>query len=201
MFLTAAHADLIKEKIRSISNTTTSDVTENGTTTSTDGPLVSTMVFLNNAEHARAMFTLFEQAGWKDRVVEVHNLVSKQDREKNLLAFRNQEVQVLIGTDACARGLDIPHVRCVVQADFALNVVQHLHRIGRASRGGRMGTAFNIYTNSSKALVDSITGTLVRSDSDSDDGRSTIENSFSRRRGFRQKLRRDKKQQNNTLEV
>lgn len=184
------------EKIRSMPVAVPTNAKEG---TDAEVQLASTMVFLNNAEHARAMFTLFEQAGWKDRVVEVHNLLSKQEREKNLLAFRNQKVQVLIGTDACARGLDIPHVRCVVQADFALNVVQHLHRIGRASRGGRMGTAFNMYTSSSKALVDSIMGTLVRSDGGEG---SSIEKSFSRRRGFRQKLRRDQKQQqNNALDV
>ena len=44
---------------------------------------------------------------------------------------------LLVCTDSAARGLDIAAVGHVIQAEFALNVVQHVHRIGRASRAGR----------------------------------------------------------------
>jgi superfamily II DNA/RNA helicase len=40
-------------------------------------------------------------------------------------------VAVLVCTDAAARGLDIPLVDHVVQAEFAAGAVDFLHRVGR----------------------------------------------------------------------
>ena len=57
-----------------------------------------------------------------------------------------------------SRGLDLPAVRVVVQAEFALNVVHHLHRIGRGSRAGKYGKALNFYSRSCSELVESIIG-------------------------------------------
>lgn len=45
--------------------------------------------------------------------------------------------RVLVCTDAAARGLDLPAITHVVQADFADNAVDFLHRIGRTARGDR----------------------------------------------------------------
>jgi superfamily II DNA/RNA helicase len=109
--------------------------------------------------------------------------LTPQQKEEELKNFREEKVKVIVCTDAAARGLDIPNVRHVVQAEFALNVVQHLHRIGRASRAGALGKATNIVDERSKDLVASI----LQSSTEENE---TVENSFSRRRGFRQKLKK-----------
>ena len=62
---------------------------------------------------------LFEESG----IIERHD-------------FKEGKCSVIICTDIAARGWDLSHVRHVIQAEFALNIVQHLHRIGRCSRGG-----------------------------------------------------------------
>ena len=90
-------------------------------------------------------------------------------------------MSVLVCTDHAARGLDLPNVHHVVQAEFALNVVNHLHRIGRASRAGALGRATNFYGPESRDLVASIL---------SDVNEKRIDQSFSRRRGFRGKLKK-----------
>ena len=72
----------------------------------------------------------------------------------------------------------------VIQAEFALNVVSHLHRIGRASRAGNYGRATNFYDKSSKNLVNSILSDVV-------DGK--VDQSFSRRRGLRAKVKKENK--------
>jgi len=77
-------------------------------------------------------------------VGQFHKLVPTYEKQEALEQFRNYKesgVKVLVCTDAAARGLDLPAVEHVVQAEFALNVVQHLHRNGRASRAGRLGRA------------------------------------------------------------
>lgn len=142
-----------------------------------------TIIFLNTAERAQRFAQSWRNVG--NECAEVHGLQSRQVRNGNLQMFKDKKVSVLVCTDACARGLDFPHVRAVVQVDFALNIVQHLHRIGRASRAGAQGFAINFYGNSSNDLVTSAIGSTT---GDS----SGIEKSFSRRRGFRQKLKKGK---------
>ena len=150
---------------------------------STPGDVVTiqdpTIVFVNTAETAQALAAALTSAGIPN--AEFHKMVIDPEKQENLRRFRDREVDVLICTDHAARGLDLPHVRHVVQAEFALNVVQYLHRIGRASRAGALGKATNIYDARSKDLVDSIL---------SDTQERKVDQSFSRRRGFRQKIKK-----------
>ena len=63
---------------------------------------------------------------------------------------------VLVCTDAAARGIDLPRVGLVVQADFATSAVDFLHRVGRTARAGRAGTVASLYGPDSEALVQAI---------------------------------------------
>lgn len=112
------------------------------------------MVFLNTAETAKLFADSLRSTGVN--CVEFHKLCRAADRETNLRKFRDGQVKVIVCTDSAARGLDLPQVRLVVQAEFALNVVQHQHRVGRASRGGRVGCAANFVFPSSHSLVSSL---------------------------------------------
>jgi superfamily II DNA/RNA helicase len=105
-------------------------------------PEVSTMIFVNTAEEAVKLATELRRR--HVRCVEFHKLQMADDKQQGLRSFREGQVRVLVSTDSAARGLDLPNVRHVIQAEFAQNVVQHLHRIGRASRAGAMGKATNI---------------------------------------------------------
>lgn len=64
--------------------------------------------------------------------------------------------------------------------EFAPNVVQHLHRIGRAVRAGREGRAVNFYDAGSEDLVESLRIA----------GDESLDRSFSRQRGFRKKIKK-----------
>ena len=142
--------------------------------------IVQTMVFVNTADAASRLAIELERAGVAS--AEYHKFVSDAEKQESLRRFREEEVAVLVCTDHASRGLDLPNVRHVVQAEFAGNVVQYLHRIGRASRAGVLGKATNIYDDRSADLVSSIL-------SDSDEKK--IDQSFSRRRGFRQKIKKE----------
>lgn len=108
-------------------------------------PNESTMIFVNTAEVAAELAEALRRHGI--RCSEYHKLQPLNDKQKELQRFREDEVKVLVCTDHAARGLDIPNVRHVIQAEFAENVVQHLHRIGRASRAGALGRTTNIVGN------------------------------------------------------
>lgn len=156
-----------------------------------------TMVFLNTANRAAAFAAALRAKNFN--VAEFHSRLSADEKERSLATFADGESDILVCTDSAARGFDFRRVNHVIQADFALNVVQHLHRIGRASRAGRAGKATNFYSKDVAELVRSILNDEQDQASDGDEnriknggsaGKSAIESSFSRRRGFRRKLKR-----------
>jgi len=50
---------------------------------------------------------------------------------------------VLITTDLLARGIDVQQVGLVINYELPNNKENYIHRIGRAGRYGRRGTAIN----------------------------------------------------------
>jgi superfamily II DNA/RNA helicase len=163
------------------------------------------MVFLNTAEAAQRLASSLNEVGV--RCGQFHKLAGSEQRQRDLEAFREGSERILVCTDSAGRGLDLPNVRHVIQAEFALNVVQHQHRVGRASRAGRPGRATNLYNEAAEPLVQSIRGVpetqeldfaseereqpqRVTEDAGAASGEGNIEKSFSRRRGFRKNMRR-----------
>lgn len=63
-----------------------------------------------------------------------------------------------MATDVAARGLDIPHVRTVINFDIARDIDTHTHRIGRTGRAGMQGTAYTLLTEKDKEFA----GHIVR---------------------------------------
>lgn len=138
-----------------------------------------TMIFVNTAENAQLLAAALRQRNIPCE--EFHKLVHHDAKIEGFQKFSEGKTLVLVCTDAAARGLDLPFVKHIIQAEFALNVVQHLHRIGRASRAGTLGRATNFVDLHSKELVNSIL---------SGQSEESINHSFSRRRGFRRNLKR-----------
>lgn len=50
----------------------------------------------------------------------------------------------LIGTDALARGIDVPDCKYVVSYDPPRNIKTYIHRVGRTGRAGRVGQAVTL---------------------------------------------------------
>ncbi len=153
------------------------------------------MIFVNTAQTCAILAQKLRDASIE--CAEFHSLLPSEVKVKELERFKAEQVRILVCTDSAARGFDFLNVGHVIQAEFALNVVQYLHRIGRASRGGKLGKATNFFNSSSKQLVESI----VNNEEESDDTGTTekknqIEQSFSRRRGFRKGIKRAIKRQN-----
>lgn len=159
----------------------------------------STMIFLNTAQNCVEFSSLLQSnPKLKDTsvsIVEYHKLIHDTNKQANLEAFRNGKANIMICTDAASRGLDLPNVRHVIQAEFALNVVQHLHRIGRASRAGRSGLATNFYDATNLIIVNPILAQESTNEITFDDQlpKGQISNAFSRRRGLRQKQKKQEK--------
>ena len=69
----------------------------------------------------------------------------------------------------------------VVQFEFATNVVQYLHRLGRTGRAGGAGRVTHFYDPSSE-----LQGLIKRATESGE----PLDESFSRKRGFRKKIKK-----------
>ncbi|XP_014206546.1 ATP-dependent RNA helicase DDX42 [Copidosoma floridanum] len=91
-------------------------------------------------------------------VMLLHGDIDQIERNKVITAFKKKQVDILVATDVAARGLDIPHVRTVVNYDVARDIDTHTHRIGRTGRAGEKGTAYTLVNERDKEFA----GHLVR---------------------------------------
>jgi len=71
----------------------------------------------------------------------IHGNKSQAQRQKALLAFREDRIKVLIATDVAARGIDIPGITHVFNFEIPNVPEQYVHRIGRTARANREGIA------------------------------------------------------------
>ncbi|EPR59668.1 DEAD/DEAH box helicase domain-containing protein [Toxoplasma gondii GAB2-2007-GAL-DOM2] len=140
------------------------------------------MIFCNTAQTARSLFEALEKALPTTRPKLFSSEIDQKDRSFNLGLFARGKSRVLVCTDAASRGLDIAGVTLVVQYDFALSAVAHLHRVGRVARGEQPGKALNFYYDTQKALVDVIQRAAR------DPVSPSVADAFSRKRSFRKKL-------------
>lgn len=76
----------------------------------------------------------------------IHGDKSQGERDHVLSSFRSGRSPVMVATDVAARGLDIPHVACVVNYDFPNGVEDYVHRIGRTGRAGAKGVAYTFFS-------------------------------------------------------
>lgn len=88
----------------------------------------------------------------------LHGDMDQADRNKVITRFKRKEVEIMVATDVAARGLDIPHIRTVVNYDVARDIDTHTHRIGRTGRAGEKGTAYTLVLDKDKEFA----GHLVR---------------------------------------
>lgn len=71
----------------------------------------------------------------------IHGDLRHQKRERVIRAFRESKYRILVATDIAARGLDISHVRHVINYDLPQCPEDYVHRIGRTARAGAEGCA------------------------------------------------------------
>ena len=73
----------------------------------------------------------------------MHGEMDQVSRGQVLKEFRKSATRMLITTDLLARGIDVQHVALVINYDLPRQKENYIHRIGRAGRFGKKGTAIN----------------------------------------------------------
>lgn len=74
----------------------------------------------------------------------IHGDLKQSRRLRVINDFRKQKYRIMVATDVAARGLDIPHIRHVINYDLPQCAEDYIHRIGRTARAGAEGEALNL---------------------------------------------------------
>uniref|UniRef100_A0A673XL54 ATP-dependent RNA helicase n=1 Tax=Salmo trutta TaxID=8032 RepID=A0A673XL54_SALTR len=99
------------------------------------------LCFTNSREATHRLFLLVQLFGGV-QAAEFSSRLSPNDRKRTLKEFEQGKIQLLISTDAAARGIDINGVKCVVNYDAPQFIRTYIHRVGRTARAGKSGLAF-----------------------------------------------------------
>ncbi|KAM9782724.1 ATP-dependent RNA helicase DDX51 [Neosynchiropus ocellatus] len=99
------------------------------------------LCFTNSREAAHRLYRLVQLFGGV-QAAEFSSRLSPAERKKTLKQFEQGKIQLLISTDAAARGIDISGVKYVVNYDAPQYIRTYIHRIGRTARAGKAGLAF-----------------------------------------------------------
>lgn len=104
-----------------------------------------TLIFVSTKHHVEFLNVLFKEEGIEPSVC--YGEMDQDARKIHVARFRARKTMLLIVTDVAARGIDIPLLDNVINWDFPPKPKIFVHRVGRAARAGRTGTAFSFLTS------------------------------------------------------
>lgn len=119
-----------------------------------------TLLFVNTREQCDAVAAKLTEAG--HACVVYRGEMEKGERRKNLKAFRDGTVRLLVTTDLGSRGLDVENVGRVINVHLPREIENYLHRAGRTARAGRPGVVVNLVTERDRPLIDRLGGIAAR---------------------------------------
>ena len=110
-----------------------------------------TIIFMASCSQVRHAWDLFCSLQPGIPIMALHGKLVQEKRTKIYLDFLNKPHAVLFATDVAARGLDIPNVDWVVQADAPEDKDMYIHRAGRTARFKSKGKALLMVTPNEEA--------------------------------------------------
>lgn len=104
-----------------------------------DGQYKSVIIFSSSKEKVKRLEIELRRA--KINAKAFHSDLVQEEREQLMLAFKNQKIDVLVGTDVLSRGIHVEGIDLVVNYDVPPDPEDYVHRIGRTARAASTGTA------------------------------------------------------------
>ncbi|AYF97594.1 DEAD/DEAH box helicase [Protaetiibacter intestinalis] len=100
------------------------------------------ILFMRTKHHAKRLAQQLTASGIP--AVDLHGNLSQPQRDRNLAAFSDGSVRVLVATDVAARGVHVDDVELVVHVDPPMEHKAYLHRSGRTARAGSAGDVVTV---------------------------------------------------------
>ena len=104
----------------------------------------TTIVFVSSVKTAFIMQKMLSNLRIKTAVY--HGKLPQRERQQAIDSFKEGRYQVLVATNVGSRGLDVPHVDLIINYELPNEQKEYIHRVGRAGRAERIGTAITLIT-------------------------------------------------------
>ncbi|MBO8156071.1 MAG: DEAD/DEAH box helicase [Bacillaceae bacterium] len=102
------------------------------------------LIFVNKKDHADELAGELIEKGLEVGVI--HGGLTPRERKRMLKELKNLRYQYIVATDLAARGIDIPGVSHVFNAEMPKDPEFYIHRAGRTARAGLEGTTISFYS-------------------------------------------------------
>lgn len=125
-------------------------------------PWNSVIIFASTKEAVKKLDTAFQRANLPARAF--HSDLEQLEREQILRAFRNKQVNILIGTDVLSRGIDVEGISLVINYDVPPDAEDYVHRIGRTARAETTGTAITLINEKDQrkfSNIENLIGSII----------------------------------------
>ncbi len=110
-----------------------------------------TLAFARTKHQAKRWARILTASGI--HAVDLHGNLSQSARQRNLAAFSDGDVRVLVATDIAARGIHVDDITLVVHIDPPAEHKAYLHRSGRTARAGAAGVVVTVATHDQRRDV------------------------------------------------
>ncbi len=102
------------------------------------------LVFCNTKRKTEQVTSELQSRGYSSDFI--NGDLNQNQRDRVMAKFRSGAIDILVGTDVAARGLDIEDIEVVFNYDIPQDPEYYVHRIGRTGRAGRSGMAITFAT-------------------------------------------------------
>jgi ATP-dependent RNA helicase RhlE len=102
----------------------------------------SMIIFASTKEVVKKLDVIFQRAKLNARAF--HSDLEQPEREEILRAFKNKQLNILIGTDVLSRGIDVEGISLIINFDVPPDPEDYVHRIGRTARAETTGMAVTL---------------------------------------------------------
>jgi ATP-dependent RNA helicase DeaD len=97
----------------------------------------SVMVFVKTKRASEQLAKQLREADFK--AAAIHGDLRQHQRDRVIRRLRNREHRIVVATDVAARGIDVPHIKHVINYNLPMNPEDYVHRVGRTGRAGMAG--------------------------------------------------------------
>ena len=113
----------------------------------------SAIIFCSTKENVKRLYSQMNRSGLSIKAF--HSDLEQPEREEIMRAFKNKQLQIIVGTDILSRGIDVEGISLVVNYDVPPDAEDYIHRIGRTARAESTGTAITfINENDQRRFAD-----------------------------------------------
>lgn len=112
------------------------------------------LVFCNTKRKTEKVTRELQSRGYSSDYI--NGDLNQNQRDRVMAKFRSGVIDVLVGTDVAARGLDIDDIEAVFNYDIPHDPEYYVHRIGRTGRAGRSGMAITFTTRKKRKQLHAI---------------------------------------------